>query len=268
MGVVILTSTGMEHRYVTAKIVEALPGDVDAVIVNEPPKRSAREKIARYRKRYTNREIVSRITAKSYRTLTGADQRRDRSFRRILFPDGDDGRAPYADLVRTVPFHNGTDCLELLDELQPDFIAVYGTVVLKPPVIERAGTAIFNMHTGISPRYRGTDTVFWPLHNGEPEWAGVTVHRLDEGIDTGPILRIGRPEIESDDDDASLFAKCVAVGADLYVDVLHDALEGRIDGQPQELEQGRSYRGVDRTLAAELRTKRLLRNGLLARVAQ
>jgi methionyl-tRNA formyltransferase len=265
MGAVILTGRGMEHQYVTTKIVQALGDLIDAIIVNDPPQLSIPEKISRARRRYTIPEIGSRVTARAYRKVVRADQHRDENLRRILFPNGDDGEIPWRDLVRTVPSHNGAPCLDLLDGLRPDLIAVYGTVVLKPPVIERAGAAIFNMHTGISPRYRGSDTTFWPLHNGEPEWVGVTIHRLNEGIDTGPILRIGRPEIEPGDDDASLFAKCVALGAALYIDVLRDALEGRFDGEPQSLEAGTSYRSVERTVCAELRTKRLLRNGLLER---
>ena len=119
------------------------------------------------------------------------------------------------------------------------------------------------MHTGISPRYRGTDTAFWPLYNEEPEFVGVTVHVLDEGIDSGPILRSARPEIEPDDDDASLFAKCVKVGTPLYVDALRDALAGRVDGEVQHLDEGRNYLGVERTVRAELKVRKLLREGLL-----
>jgi methionyl-tRNA formyltransferase len=165
--------------------------------------------------------------------------------------------------VRVVPSHNGPECVDLLTELRPDVIAVFGTLVLKPPVIKAARTAILNMHTGLSPRYRGTDTTFWPLHNGEPEWVGVTVHVLDAGIDSGPILRTARPELAADDDDASLFAKCVQVGTPLYVDAVRDALAGHVGGEVQHLEDGRNYLGVERTVGAELRVRRKLRDGLL-----
>ena len=264
MGLVVLSGVGIEHRYVVGAIADALAADLDAIIVADPPKRSWRQTVAMYRRRYTYRQIGSRLVASVYRRLTGAGRHREATLTRILFPDGDPGSLPRPDLQRAVQSHNGPECLALLEELQPDVIAVYGTAIIKAPVIRMAGTGIFNMHTGISPRYRGTDTTFWPLHNEEPEWIGVTVHELDEGIDSGAILRIERPDIDPDDDDASLFAKCVRVGAPRYVEVLRDALEGKVVGEPQLLEEGRNYLGVERTVGAELRVRRLLRRGLLA----
>jgi len=168
------------------------------------------------------------------------------------------------DLVRTVPFHNGQASLELLAELEPTVIAVYGTQIIRTPVIKMATAGIFNMHTGISPRYRGSDTIFWALHNAEPEWVGVTIHELDEGTDSGPILHVGRPDIEPDDDEDSLFAKCVVLGAGLYVEALRNALDGMSSGHPQSLENGHNYLSVARTVGAEMRTRRLLKSGLLA----
>jgi hypothetical protein len=263
MGLVVLSNEGIEHRYVVGAIADAFPEQLDAIIVADPPNRGLRRQFATYRRRYSARQLASRVAARAYRTVTRADRRRDAAYRRVLFPGGDPGRLPRQDLVRQVPSHNGAKALALLEELQPDVIAVYGTAIIRPPVIRTARKAILNMHTGISPRYRGTDTVFWPLHNEEPEWVGVTVHRLDEGIDSGPIISIGRPEIEPGDDDASLFAKCVAVGAPLYVDAIRAALDGTLGGEPQQLEEGRNYLGVERTVRAERRVRRLLRKGLL-----
>jgi methionyl-tRNA formyltransferase len=263
MGLVVLTNEGIEHRYVVGAIADAFPDRLDAIIICDRPRRSLRTKLAAYRRRYSTRQLASRVLARAYRTLTRADAHRAAAYRRILFPGGDPGVLPRQDLVRRVPSHNDARALALLEELQPDVIAVYGTAIIRPPVIRTARKAILNMHTGISPRYRGTDTVFWPLHNQEPEWVGVTVHQLDEGIDSGPIIHIGRPEIDADDDDASLFAKCVVVGAPLYVDAIRAALDGTLAGEPQQLEEGRNYLGVERTVGAELRVRRLLRKGLL-----
>jgi methionyl-tRNA formyltransferase len=263
MGLVVLSNEGIEHRYVIGAIADALGPQLDAIIVSHPPHKTLRQRWQRYTKRYTNRQIASRVSATVYKAVTRAGAHRAATYRRILFPEGDTGLVPRPDLVRVVPSHNGAQALALLEELKPDVIAVYGTVVIKAPVIRTARRAILNMHTGISPRYRGTDTAFWPLYNQEPEWIGVTIHVLDEDIDSGPILRIGRPDIEPEDDDASLFAKCVRVGAPLYVDALRDALAGSIYGEVQDLAEGHNYLGVERTVGAELRVRKLLRGGLL-----
>jgi methionyl-tRNA formyltransferase len=175
---------------------------------------------------------------------------------------------PRPELLRIVPSHNGEECAALLKEIRPDVIAVYATAIIRPHIFELAGQCALNLHTGICPRYRGTDAVFWPLHNEEPEWVGVTVHVLDEGVDSGPIIFTGRPRIDVDDDEDSLFAKCTVVGADLYAKAIDQAATGRIRSTPQDLSEGRQYRLVDRNLFAERRVERLLDRGLLSRFAR
>ena len=147
--------------------------------------------------------------------------------------------------------------------MQPDIIAVYGTAVIRAPVMTTARRAVLNMHTGISPRYRGADTVFWPLYNAEPQWIGTTVHQLDAGIDSGPVLATVRPAIDAADNEDTLFAKCVVVGADAYARLIAAVAAGSATPLLQDLTRGREYRFVDRTVAAERRVRRLLRDGLL-----
>ncbi|HMC19428.1 MAG TPA: hypothetical protein VKH16_09365, partial [Gemmatimonadales bacterium] len=91
---------------------------------------------------------------------------------------------------------------------------------------------------------------------------------LDEGVDSGPILRTGRPVIAGDDDEDSLFCKCVIVGAQLYERAIREVATDARHYAPQDLRQGHEYRFVDRTLAAERRVRRLLRGGLLRRFAE
>lgn len=265
MSVVILTRRGVEHRYVTRHLARALGDAVSAVIVDDPPRRSRRAQLQRLRTRYTPRQLASRAATELYRAATRAHQKRDDTLERILFPDGDAPDEILPDRTHVVPTHNGAACLDLLDRFRPEVIAVYGTLIIRPPVIRKAGSAILNMHTGISPRYRGADTYFWPLHNEEPEWIGTTIHRLDEGIDSGPIIEVVRPEITPDDDPDSLFAKCVRVGADAYADAVAAALDGTLVDVPQDLTEGRNYLAVERDIAAERRVARLLREGLLSR---
>lgn len=264
MGIVILSKDGIEHRHVMGRIMDELGDQVDAIIISHPRKKGRVENIKYYWDRYSVPQLGSRFAASLYGKATKYHERRAAQYTRILFPDGDPGVVPGGDKVHIIAGHNSKACHELLDRFQPEIIVVYGTAIIKPPTIRKAGKAILNMHTGISPRYRGTDTAFWPLHNEEPEWVGVTIHHLDEGIDTGPILRTGKPEFAADDDDLSLFAKCVEVGAGLYIDVLRDALAGVYNGQPQALEDGNSYRGVDRTVRASLKVKKLIADGLIS----
>jgi methionyl-tRNA formyltransferase len=80
---------------------------------------------------------------------------------------------------------------------EPDLIVVSCFTLRVPPALlalPRFGCV--NVHPSLLPRWRGVDPVFWTLHSGDQE-TGITIHLMDEGFDTGPILlqeRIPVPE--------------------------------------------------------------------------
>jgi methionyl-tRNA formyltransferase len=262
--VVLLTGWEPQHLYVARALQEVLGERLSAVVLPSGGPERLWIRFRRGVRRYSVRDFLSRVHWRAWRRITGAGRRANDTVRRTLFPDG--SPAPLPDpLVHIVPDHNGEQCRTLLLELRPRILAVYGTDLIRRPVIELATEVALNLHTGISPRYRGSSSVFWALHNEEPEWVGSTVHVLDPGVDSGDVLGTVRPEITSDDDEASLFAKCVQEGAGLYADVIVRALEGPVPAEPQVLEHGQQYRFVDRTVRAERRVQRLLRDGLLRR---
>ncbi len=265
LNIVMLTSDGLEHQYVTHALLDAFGDQISAIITAEPPPKPFRDRLRRLLRRYSVTELASRAAIAAYRRLTHAQRRREQTLARILFPNGPPNARRIEERRHVVPYHNGAKCRRMLAELEPDIIAVYGTTVIGPAVIALARHSIVNMHTGISPRYRGADTTFWPIYNDEPEWIGVTVHVLDEGIDTGAILRIGRPDLDATDDFDSVFAKTVKTGAPLYVDALRAILDDSIEPLPQDLSEGRSYRAVERGIRAETVARRKLARGVLAR---
>src|SRR5690606_6274953 len=213
MRLVLLTGEGAEHRYLADALAAAFPDELRAIVVARPPRTSPLAGIRRYLRRYSIKQLASRVRARLYARRTGAAARRMAVYSRLLYPGGDPGRVQREDLIRVVPGHNSPECLALLSEIGPDVVAVYGTAVIREPVMRLARRGVINMHTGISPRYRGADTIFWALHNEEPEWVGATIHLLDAGIDSGPIIRTVRPEITPEDDEDSLFCKTVVVGS-------------------------------------------------------
>jgi methionyl-tRNA formyltransferase len=263
MRLVILTGLGLEHRFVTRALLHAFASSIDAVLIAQPPRRGLASRVRGYVRRYSFSQLASRICARAYRRVLGLETRRRRTLQRVLFPAEDWAQIPPPAMIRTLSSLNDSVALATLDSLKPDIIAVYGTGLISPAVIARARLVALNMHTGISPRYRGSDTVFWPLHNREPEWIGSTIHELDPGIDSGPILATVRPAIDPDDDEDTLFAKCVIVGASAYVEAIRAVTTGTSGHAPQDLSTGQQYRFVDRTVAAEWRVRRLLQGGLL-----
>ncbi|HEX6323299.1 MAG TPA: formyl transferase [Vicinamibacterales bacterium] len=162
---------------------------------------------------------------------------------------------PAVPAVEEYPMHdlNSDAGVALVRSLKPDILAVCGTGLLEPRVFESASQAAINLHLGLSPRYRGSHCVFWPLFNGEPEWIGLTVHHVDRGIDAGPILAQRRPAIEGDDVVDSLIDKCLRTGYEAMADVAGRLCREHVPGIPQTPAGGRTYKA--RELTAEKRAE-------------
>jgi phosphoribosylglycinamide formyltransferase-1 len=82
-----------------------------------------------------------------------------------------------------------------------------------------AFTRPINLHLGLSPYYRGAGTNFWPLVNGEPEYVGATIHYLDAGLDSGPIIAHVRPEIARGDGPHDIGNRTIAAAAVVLAEV-------------------------------------------------
>ncbi len=93
-----------------------------------------------------------------------------------------------------------------------DTVLIYGTNLIREPLISRWAGRMLNMHLGLSPYYRGTATNFYPLVNGEPQYVGATIHLIDAGIDSGPIVRHVRPEITTGDMPHTIGCKTILAG--------------------------------------------------------
>jgi folate-dependent phosphoribosylglycinamide formyltransferase PurN len=81
--------------------------------------------------------------------------------------------------------------VKLLRDLAPDLLVLSGVPMLKPHVygIPRLGTV--NPHWGIAPDYRGQQSIFTALRRRDYSAIGMTVHYVDEGVYTGPVLAQG-----------------------------------------------------------------------------
>ncbi len=103
--------------------------------------------------------------------------------------------------------------LEILSDLQPDLAAVACFSRFFPPqLLELPRFGCLNLHPSLLPAYRGPEPLFWIAYHDERE-TGVTLHFLDEGVDSGDIVaqsRIARPDGLSA---AKLEQQCAAEGA-------------------------------------------------------
>lgn len=96
--------------------------------------------------------------------------------------------------------------LDFLHEHEPDFLISYGyRHILKKPILDYFGKKAINLHISYLPYNRGADPNFWAHYEGAP--SGVTIHHIDEGIDTGDIILRRKVEFADDDTLATSYTK-------------------------------------------------------------
>jgi methionyl-tRNA formyltransferase len=84
--------------------------------------------------------------------------------------------------------HNSKKALKFLKEINPDVITFTGGGLIRSEVLAIPKVGVLNCHSGVLPEFRGMDVVEWPIVKGSKIYIGLTVHFMDKGIDTGPIL--------------------------------------------------------------------------------
>lgn len=115
---------------------------------------------------------------------------------------------------------NSEEVRNFLLQKSPQLVIVSGAPLLKKRILKAAEGRVINLHPGLAPQYRGRYGSFWPIYNKEPELVGVTVHFVDEGIDTGAILLQQQVDYELSDTLKIITYKQHKTGGDLLVKCL------------------------------------------------
>lgn len=90
--------------------------------------------------------------------------------------------------VNTVLNVNDKKIINQINKISPNVIVLSGTRILSSEFLSKINCPIINIHAGITPSYRGVHGGYWSLINQQPELFGVTIHFVDEGVDTGNVL--------------------------------------------------------------------------------
>jgi len=212
--------------------------------------------------RWTARKLTpSNLARKAWRWLRDRRRYAGGGEARFFFGSGEP-RLARADLLVEVPHINHPDVVALAERLKPDVIAVFGTSLIRGPLLQKGRLGMFNLHGGLSPRYRGADCTFWALYNGEPEHVGCTLHRIDAGIDTGPLIAHVCPEVREGDNELTLFWRAVRESAEAYAELLERLERGERLGAPQP-GKGRLYQVKQRGWREQRRLAAQLNDDLL-----
>lgn len=116
-------------------------------------------------------------------------------------------------------------------------VVAYGQI-LPQALLDAPRHGCINVHTSLLPKYRGAAPIQWALLSGDAE-TGVTIMKMDAGLDTGPILTQQRTPIERTDTGETLHDRLAAMGASLLVKTIPRLISGEIQPVPQP--EGASY---------------------------
>lgn len=151
--------------------------------------------------------------------------------------------AEYNIPYRIVNDHNQRKSEQFLHQISPDLIVFTGGGLVRENILSIPSLGIMNCHTGILPEYRGMDVVEWTAAEGNVANVkfGATLHLMDKGVDTGPVLKA----LKIDPGYAKSFKQIRAKLEVKMVELMLDGVRGFRDRLimtiPQRVEDGSQY---------------------------
>jgi hypothetical protein len=164
------------------------------VVIREPGRR-VRTRVAREIKRVGWPRFLDVLAFRAYYRLAHARadlawERRELERLRRLFPI----RPPAPELVVSSP--NSSEAETFLRKQQPDLVVARCKTLLKEQVFTIPQLGTYVMHPGICPQYRNSHGCFWARANGDHSNVGMTLLRIDRGVDTGPVFGLFRVDAD------------------------------------------------------------------------
>jgi methionyl-tRNA formyltransferase len=145
--------------------------------------------------------------------------------------------------VRTPLSLKSTDEQKSFADLNADaaIVVAYG-LLLPQAILDAPRFGCFNVHASLLPRWRGAAPIQRAIMAGDTE-SGVTIMRMELGLDTGPMMKVGRLPITSETTASSLHEELAAFGAKLMIEVLKHPEDA---GTPQPIEGVTYARKIDK----------------------
>lgn len=162
-------------------------------------------------------------------------------------------RAEYDDLYEMarryeIPFVSAPDLNDTrvenkLASIAPHLIVFTGGGLIRSNILSIPSLGIMNCHSGILPRYRGMDVVEWPLLEGDVQKAqvGLTLHYMDRGVDTGPLLLQHHETLRAEDSIESIRARLEPRMIELVLNGIRGLQSGTLEPTPQVVDKGKQY---------------------------
>lgn len=129
---------------------------------------------------------------------------------------------------------SASETINLFTHYRPDILCVACFSLYIPrSILSIPRLGCLNVHPSLLPANRGPDPLFWTFHDGHHE-TGVTIHRMNEGLDTGPIISQEKITVPDGITYAQLEAQCAALGGKLLAQSLWQLYHGTATLTPQD----------------------------------
>jgi len=258
--VVILTggADNLPARHLVAELARA--GMAPAAVLIDPLRRRRPEREPAVKQKYL---IYLRhgMLRYAFKKFTRGLRRRFGARLRLDLPElptlGAQNHIP----VQWIDNVNEPEGLKALRALEPDVLIMMGCRILKAPVLAVPRLAL-NFHTGILPYYRGADTIYWAMKNGEPQRVGYSIHEGVEALDAGRVFFEEAVPPEPGELLEDIYARLVRRATPHWPELLrqYQAL-GELPGRALDLEAGRLYKAADWWAHAQLENAWLSKGG-------
>ena len=209
MRTVLLTGNSARHQY----IARCLHAETSLELIITEEKSAEIEKVS-----HLNKEDQL-FVKKHFKARAQSEQK---YFGKEDFPE--------SALVLKVPHRelNTNLTLELLQQLNPDAIILFGTSIIADFLLEAFPDKFINFHLGLSPYFKGSATNLFPLLYHKPQCIGATIHIATKKVDGGAVLHQLRPEIEESDNLHDLGNKVIRKAGELLPKILFQYINGQL----------------------------------------
>jgi phosphoribosylglycinamide formyltransferase 1 len=220
--VVMLAGSGLSTQLMYNGLRDSC--DIAAVVIEEKPSSTA---MIKYRmKKLGWFTTLGQVAFIAYSRWLGKSSRSRRValMRRYGLDD-----APVPDeILVNVASANRREVIRLLTKLAPDAVVVNGTRILSRKLLEAVEAPFINTHMGITPAYRGVHGGYWALAMGDRKRCGVTVHLVDEGVDTGGVLYQSTIDVDDTDNFSTYPIHQAAKAIPMMQAAVRDAAQNRL----------------------------------------
>lgn len=134
--------------------------------------------------------------------------------------------------------------VDAIRSLRPDIgLSILFGYIMKPEFLSVFSEGVVNLHPALLPFNRGSYPNVWSIIDGTP--AGVTIHHVNEGIDTGDIIAQREVIVSPIDTGETLYSRLEEASIELFCEVWPKIRSGNVDPIPQDVQAGTYYRKDD-----------------------